>query len=64
MRFREDNPRELVRARAAAAAWRDQNPAGTAGQLTAALSGQFRPGYGVVPRAVRRGQRRAARAGR
>jgi len=34
------------------AAWRDQNPAGTAGQLVAALGGQFRPDYGPVLRAV------------
>ena len=52
MRFREDNPQDLARARAAVAAWRDQNPAGTAGQLTAALSGQFHPDYGPVLRAV------------
>jgi len=52
VRFREDSPRELARARAAVAAWRDQNPAGTAGQLTAALGGQFHPDYGPVLRAV------------
>ena len=52
MRFREDNPRELARARAAVAAWRDQNPAGTAGQLVAALGGQFHRDYGPVLRAV------------
>jgi hypothetical protein len=34
------------------AAWREQNPAGRAGQLTAALSGQFHPDYGPVLRAV------------
>jgi hypothetical protein len=52
VRFREDSPRELARARAAVAAWRDQNPAGTAGQLTAALGSQFHPDYGPVLRAV------------
>ena len=52
MRFREDSPRELARARAAVAAWREQNPAGTAEQLTAALGGQFHPDYGPVLRAV------------
>ena len=41
-----------LRARAAVAAWRDQNPAGTAGQLTATLSGQFHRDYGPVLRAV------------
>ena len=52
MRFREDNPQELVRARAVVAAWRDQNPAGTAEQLIAALGGQFHRDYGPVLRAV------------
>jgi hypothetical protein len=52
VRFREDNPQDLARARAAVAAWRDQNPAGTTGQLTAALGGQFHPDYGPVLRAV------------
>ena len=52
MRFREDNPQDLARARAAVAPWRDQNPAGTAGQLVAALGGQFHPDYGPVLRAV------------
>ena len=52
MRFREDSPRELARARAAVAEWRDQNPAGTPGQLTADLGGQFHPDYGPVLRAV------------
>jgi hypothetical protein len=52
VRFREDSPRELARARAAVAAWREQNPAGTAGQLVAALGGQFHPDYGPVLRAV------------
>ncbi len=52
MRFREDNPQELARARAAVAAWRDQNPAGTAGQLVAALGGQFHRDYAPVLCAV------------
>jgi len=52
VRFREDNPRELARARASVAAWRDQNPAGTAEQLIAELGGQFHPDYGPVLRAV------------
>jgi hypothetical protein len=34
------------------AAWRDQNPAGTAEQLVAALGGQFHRDYGPVLRAV------------
>jgi hypothetical protein len=52
VRFRADSPEELARARAAVAAWRDQNPAGTAGQLVAALGGQFRPDYGPVLRGI------------
>ena len=52
MRFREDNPRELARARAAVAAWRDQNPAGTSEDLVAAIGRQFHPDYGVVLRAL------------
>jgi len=52
VRFREDKPEDLDRARAAVAAWREQNPAGTAGQLVAALGGQFHRDYGPVLRAV------------
>ena len=52
VRFREDKPDDLDKARAAVAAWRDQNPAGTGGQLVAALGSQFHPDYGPVLRAV------------
>ena len=52
MRARADNPEELARACAAVAAWRDQNPAGTAGQLVAALGGGFHPDYGPVLRGM------------
>ena len=52
MRFREDNPADLARARAAVTAWRDQNPAGTGGELVAAVGRQFHPDYGAVLRAV------------
>jgi len=52
VRFREDSPRDLDRARTTVAAWRDQNPAGTAEQLLAELGGQFHPDYGPVLRAV------------
>ena len=52
MRYREDKPADLDRARAAVAEWRKQNPAGTEDQLTAALGPQFHPGYGPVLRAV------------
>ena len=52
MRFRDDNPADLTRARAAVAAWRDRNPAGTGDELVAAVGRQFHPDYGVVLRAV------------
>ena len=52
MRFREDNPADLDRARAAVAAWRAQNPAGTDEQLIAALGHQFHRDYAVVLRSV------------
>lgn len=52
MRFREDKPVDLQRARTAVAEWREQNPAGTEEQLTAALGSQFPPGYGPVLRGV------------
>ena len=52
MRYREDTPGELARARAAVAAWRDRNPAGTGEELLAAMSHQFHRDYGVVLRAV------------
>lgn len=52
MRYREDKPAELARARAAVAAWRDQNPAGTSEELVAAIGCQFHQDYGVVLRAV------------
>ena len=52
VRFREDNSRELARARAAVAAWRGQNPGGTSEDLVAAIGCQFHPDYGVVLRAL------------
>ena len=52
MRFREDNPGDLGRARAAVATWRDQNPAGTPEQLVAALGAGFHRDYGPVLRAL------------
>jgi hypothetical protein len=50
--YREDTPGELARARAAVAAWRDRNPAGTAADLLAAIGRQFHRDYGAVLRAV------------
>jgi hypothetical protein len=52
VRFRDDNPADLARARSAVTAWRDQNPAGTSDELIAAVGRQFHPDYGVVLRAV------------
>ena len=52
MRFRDDNPADLARARSAVTAWRDQNPAGTSDELVAAVGRQFHRDYGVVLRAV------------
>ncbi len=52
MRYREDKPADLARARDAVAAWRDQNPAGTAEELVAAVGRQFHQDYAVVLRAV------------
>jgi hypothetical protein len=51
VRIREDNPADLVQARAAVTAWRDQNPAGTGDELVAAVGRQFTH-YGLVLRAV------------
>jgi hypothetical protein len=52
MRFRDERPGDLDRARAAAAAWRDQNPEGTPEDLITAVGCQFHPGYPVVLRGV------------
>ena len=52
VRYREDKPADLDRARVAVAAWRDQNPAGTSEELVAAVGHQFHRDYAVVLRAV------------
>jgi hypothetical protein len=52
VRYREDTPGELARARAAVAAWRDRNPAGTGEDLLSAVGRRFHRDYGVVLRAV------------
>lgn len=52
MRFREDTPGELARARAEVAAWRGRNPAGTAEDLVAVIGHRFHQDYGPVLRAV------------
>jgi hypothetical protein len=52
MRFREDSPEDLARARAEVAVWRDHHPAGTGEELVAAIGGRFHRDYGPVLRAV------------
>jgi hypothetical protein len=52
VRFRDDNPADLARARVAGAAWRDRNPAGTDQDLIAAIGHQFYRNYSVVLRAA------------
>lgn len=52
MRFREDRPEDLERARTAVADWRDRNPAGTGEELLAAIGHQYHQDYAVVLRAV------------
>ena len=54
MRYSEDTAGELARARAAVAAWRDRNPAGTGEDLVAAIGHQFHRDYGAVLFAVDR----------
>ena len=48
MRFRDNNPADLARARTAVTAWPDQNRAGTSDELVAAVGHQFHPDYGVL----------------
>jgi hypothetical protein len=48
VRFREDRPGDLDRARREVAAWRGRNPHGTDAQMLAALGPRFHPGYGPV----------------
>lgn len=52
VRYREDTPGELLRARVAVAAWRDRNPAGVGENLIGAIGHQFHRDYGVALRAV------------
>jgi hypothetical protein len=52
VRFRDDNPEDLARARAEIAAWRARHPAGTGEQLVAAIGHRFHRDYGPVLRAV------------
>jgi hypothetical protein len=52
MRFREDNPEDLDRARKAAREWRQEHPTGTEAQFVAAVGGDFHRDYAPVLRAV------------
>ncbi len=52
MRFREDHPEDLDRARKEVAAWRERNPQGNAEQMLADLGRLFHPDYGPVLRSV------------
>ena len=52
MRFRDEKPSDLARARTAVADWRGANPEGSAEQLIAAVGPAFRRDWDVVLRAV------------
>jgi hypothetical protein len=52
MRFSENRPEDLARARTAAREWRERNPQGTAEQLIANIGSQFHPDYGTVLRGI------------
>jgi hypothetical protein len=52
VRFREDNPQDLDRARAEVAAWRAQHPTGAGEELVTAVGHRFHRDYGPVFRAV------------
>jgi hypothetical protein len=52
MRFRDDKPGDLDRARKKVAAWRSEHPQGTPDELVRDLGPDFHKDYGVVLRAV------------
>lgn len=52
MRFREDNPEDLARARTEITAWRAEHPAGTDEELMDAIGHRFHRDYVPVLRAV------------
>ena len=52
MRFREDNPEDLVRPRVEVVAWRAQHPGGTGEELVAAVGHRFHRDYAPVLHAV------------
>jgi hypothetical protein len=52
VRFRDEKPADLARARTAVARWRDEHPQGTPDQLIAAVGPAFHPDWSVVLRAM------------
>jgi hypothetical protein len=52
MRFREDTPEELNRARKAVAEWRAAHLDGTAAEMITAIGDQFHPHYAVALRGI------------
>ncbi|MFY9929166.1 MAG: hypothetical protein WAK82_14260 [Streptosporangiaceae bacterium] len=52
MRFRDEKPGDLDRARAAVAAWRGGHPVGTDADLIAAVGPAFHPEWSVALRGV------------
>jgi hypothetical protein len=52
VRFREQKPEDLERARTKVREWRAENPEGTAEEMLAALAGQFHKDYAPVLRSV------------
>jgi hypothetical protein len=52
VRFSEEKPADLERARAEVRAWREANPDGTQDELVEAIGSKFRKDYAVVLRAM------------
>jgi hypothetical protein len=52
VRFLDEKPGDLDRARAAVAAWRDGHPAGTSDDLIAVVGPAFHPDWAIVLRGV------------
>jgi hypothetical protein len=52
MRFRDERPGDLDRARAAVGGWRDTHPEGTREHMLAELGHQFPADYAIVLRGV------------
>jgi hypothetical protein len=50
MRFRDEKPGDMDRAREVVTAWRAEHPQGTAEQMLADVGGQFHPEWGIVLR--------------